>query len=556
MLGPPPPSRQPRPCTGCETRDVEVVPVGTAPARSADRAVGAVVAVVAVLLLVGSGRFVAASLVVVTAVAVLQARSLSPRVDRAIGHGIVAVGHAVGRVLSFVLLGALFLVVIVPVWLVGMPFRRRPLGVPRGVHGWVPRTATEAGAGVGVGADEGGDRVAPAVERRAARRAHGHEPGRAPVPWRRALGRVALVALVLLALDLALGAVLSVTGLAPGEEAAFREGQRWIVDTMDSPAARDEPWAEQYTEDSLDLFARQQDYVPYLLYGFQPFTSRYVNLTDRERRSYEPEVPAGERPLRVAFFGGSVTFGIGQRDDHTIASEFARLAEAAGVPVEVHNYGMYGWVAWQEYGYFERLLAAGERYDLAVFYDGLNDVSVQQSDFSVDPTHGGSQIMRHLSGEIHDRYYRAPGPLDGVTDLARAYRANSGLAHVVDRLTREEGAMPSWMRTDPVEPSAATAAALDVLARSHTAVADLGARHDVPVRFVFQPQRTGWDPTILDGLPAGTVDATGVYDGIGDEVYLDGAHTNERGARLAAEDLWRRFGPGLTERADPDGASG
>ena len=191
--------------------------MGTAPARSADRAVGAVVAVVAVLLLVGSGRFVAAALVVVTAVAVLQARSLSPRVDRAIGHGIVAVGHAVGRVLSFVLLGALFLVVIVPVWLVGMPFRRRPLGVPRGVHGWVPRAATEAGVGVGVGADEGGDRVAPAVERRAARRAHGHEPGRAPVPWRRALGRVALVARALLALDLALGAVLSGTGLAPGD---------------------------------------------------------------------------------------------------------------------------------------------------------------------------------------------------------------------------------------------------------------------------------------------------------------------------------------------------
>lgn len=513
--------------------------MGTAPERSADAVAGAVIAIVAAVFLLGSGRLVAAGALVTVALAVLQVRTLIPRVDRALGRGLAAIAHAVGRVLSVVALGALFLLVIVPVWLVGMPLRRHPLGVPRGVDGWVPRV-TPGAAVTGAAAVEG---------RGPARRAHGREPGRAPVPWRRVMARVVLMAVALVALDLALGAVLSVTGVAPGEEAAFREGQRWVVDTMESPAVRDEPWADQYTQDSLDLFARGQGYVPYLLYGFQPYTSRYLNLTDRERRSYEPAVPAGVRPLRVAFFGGSVTFGVGQRDDHTIASEFARAAEAAGVPVEVHNYGLYGWVAWQEYEYFERLLAAGERYDLAVFYDGLNDVAVQQSDYSVDPTHGGSQIMRHFSGEIHDRYYQAPGLFDGIVDLAQAYRRNSGVAHVVDRLTRRAGEMPSWMRTDPVEPSAATAAALDVLARSHAAIADLGSRHDVPVRFVIQPQRSGWDPAILDGLPTDTIDGTHVYDGIGDAVYLDGAHTNERGARIVGADLWARFRDGLEARA-------
>ena len=51
--------------------------------------------------------------------------------------------------------------------------------------------------------------------------------------------------------------------------------------------------------------------------------------------------------------------------------------------------------------------------------------------------------------------------------------------------------------------------------------------------------------------PPGTIDGTGVYDGIEDEVYLDGAHTNELGARLAAEDLWRHVRPALDLEPQP-----
>lgn len=254
----------------------------------------------------------------------------------------------------------------------------------------------------------------------------------------------------------------------------------------------------------------------------------------------------------MALFGGSVVWGVGQRDDHTIASELARVAESEGVTLEVHNYGMYGWVAWQQYQYFERLLAAGERYDLAIFYDGLNDFAVQQSDFSEDPTHGGSQLMRQLGGEIHQRYYTQPGYLDSVRDLATAYRRNSGVARLADRFTREPGELPAWMQSERVpSPEAVVDTTLDVYARSHAAARDAAARHDVPVRFFLQPQANGWDQAFLAGLPPGTIDGTGVYDGIEDEVYLDGAHTNELGARLAAEDLWRHVRPALDLEPQP-----
>ena len=35
-------------------------------------------------------------------------------------------------------------------------------------------------------------------------------------------------------------------------------------------------------------------------------------------------------------------------------------------------------------------------------------------------------------------------------------------------------------------------------------------------------------------------DATGVFDGVEDEVYIDEVHTNEDGARLLGEALWEQ----------------
>ncbi len=60
--------------------------------------------------------------------------------------------------------------------------------------------------------------------------------------------------------------------------------------------------------------------------------------------------------MSVWFFGASALFGDGQRDDHTIPSEFARLAEADGIPVEVRNYGRPGIAMWQELELFEQLV--------------------------------------------------------------------------------------------------------------------------------------------------------------------------------------------------------
>ena len=75
--------------------------------------------------------------------------------------------------------------------------------------------------------------------------------------------------------------------------------------------------------------------------------------------------------------GGSTMFGSFQRDGHTIPSEFARLAEADGIPVRVVNYGQLAYVNWQEVLLLQQLASGSSRPDLAVFYDGYNDLLSQ-----------------------------------------------------------------------------------------------------------------------------------------------------------------------------------
>src|SRR5690606_34238078 len=105
------------------------------------------------------------------------------------------------------------------------------------------------------------------------------------------------------------------------------------------PAMGGVPWAEDYFE---ELNAVTSSYWPFVMYRNDEYRGRYVNGEGWTRRSWSPPPEADvPRPL-LSFYGGSTTFGIGQRDDHTVPSEVARLAAAQGYPVEVRNHGMSG----------------------------------------------------------------------------------------------------------------------------------------------------------------------------------------------------------------------
>ena len=374
-------------------------------------------------------------------------------------------------------------------------------------------------------------------------------PARARAPR---LVQALAVVVALLVTDVALGTLLTGTGLLPGQRGELvRLEERAVPRGINAPAMRSAPWAAQYIDDFLAFDLSEIQLEPYIVRLPADFQSRYINIADGERRSYQPTATPGVEPLRVAFFGGSTMFGVGQRDEHTIPSALARLAEMRGVPLEVHNYGMVAWVSWQEVLYLERLLSAGERYDLVVFYDGSNDFDVQEN-FSVDPTHAGVSVFEFLTAQYQDLHQSSPGFIDGIDGLLDAYRRASGAARIYHHLT---GGEPfDWLPYEPPpSPHRQAEAALGIHARAMRMAQDLARDHGVSTELFWQPRKLGWDRSILDGLPPDVTDISGVFGTHGDQYYLDKVHTNEAGARMVARAMWDEIGPRLEHMAEARG---
>lgn len=475
--------------------------------------------------LIVAGQAVVAALVLAVLVAYLQARRASPSfarvADRRLARFAEVFGRGAATVVSWLLLGTLFLLVFLPLWLLTASFlssasRRR---WRRDGVGWVE-----------------GSRLRHA---RSPRRTFGRERVRVPAPLGVTLTRVAAVVAVLVVLDVVAGSLLTATGVLPHDRGDVRDQVTAAVEViMSAPPIVDEPWAEQYGEDLTRFELGGDDYVPFLVRGPRPFDGEDLNTTDRERVSYVPEPTEGTEPIRIGFFGGSVLFGVGQRDEHTIPSEVARLAEAAGVEVEVQNFGFPGWVAWQEQQYLERMLAGGEALDLVVFYDGFNEFLAQNTYPSPDPTHVGADVLDDLAGDWHEANEEPDGPWDGVRAVWDAYTDNSALAIAANEVVGDDEPIPA-----PVDPEAQAAAALDVYARAKAMAEEVAAAHGTATRFFWQPRQGGWPQEVLEALPPGVTDVSGVFDGIEEQVYIDEVHTNEPGARLAAEAVWETLRP-------------
>jgi len=370
---------------------------------------------------------------------------------------------------------------------------------------------------------------------------------------RRAALLLAIVPVVVIA-DLLVGTALSAFGVLPPVDRGDLLAEERRQDGG-ATANEDEPWAAALADELVRYQTEDVTYEPFLVQGTHEFHGRHLNTTDVERVTYRPAAGRdGDRPQRVAFFGGSVVFGIGQRDEHTIPSEFARVAEEAGVSVEVHNYGVPRWVAWQELQYAERILDHEGPFDLVVFYDGYNELLVQAEQTTTEPTHHGAATLQHLVSDYADEHETEPGLGDALGDLWSSYRRSSAGLRLLDRVTGRTAPDTGTETTSTASAEAQADAAISIYRRAVRWISDVAADHRTAASFVWQPQRDGWPPEVLAALPPDVLDLSSLFDGEEDDVYFDPIHTNEAGARRAAEALWAELGPTLEVSSGPSAA--
>lgn len=277
---------------------------------------------------------------------------------RPIAHLVERAFHVFARALSAVFLTVLFgLTVLVPSAL-QIITRRDPTWAPRATASrWVRR-------------DGGHDLQAQAlwVADPAPRAAIRQRSQRAVM----SVSAVALAALLVFAVDA--GSVLSWVRRPVGKGPS---PSPLDIVAPDQTAAGDmaaQPWFpslnKHINEASTDAVLSQ-----YVGLENNDVASRWVNIEDGVRTSWLPPERACAPTRTVWMFGGSTTFGVGQRDEHTLSSALAKAAWEDGIRLEIDNYGVNGDTAWQQQRRLERaMILREEQPDLVVFYDGFNDV--------------------------------------------------------------------------------------------------------------------------------------------------------------------------------------
>ena len=130
-----------------------------------------------------------------------------------------------------------------------------------------------------------------------------------------------------------------------------------------------------------DRLGQDETYVyqPWVGFSERIFHSPRLNVDEAQplpiRRTVKKGPDGSGRPLVIWTFGGSTMFGWGVPDDETIPSHLSAILarELRTRNVSVVNHGHSYYFSSQELMLFQMLLRRGERCDVAVFLDGLND---------------------------------------------------------------------------------------------------------------------------------------------------------------------------------------
>jgi lysophospholipase L1-like esterase len=521
------------------------------------------------------GLELAAVLVAIAVVVLTVIGVASPELSHRIEHVMARFGYWVGRLIALVLLTIVDLFVFTPIAFLMWLFRHDTLAP--GVRRDAP-SFWHAHSGRAFPKRQFADERAlwaPVGATRAPRR-----------PILRVATVVGVVSLVLLA-DLGAGWVYDEVSSETHGTAAVADD---TFDPPNEPALRDDPWAAEVLAEQQELPGKVD---PFLGYRMGSKTSTYTNVVDGVRTSYQSKAPG--QKVSVWFFGASALFGSGQRDDHTIPSEFARLAEADGIPVEVRNYGRPAVSMWQELELFQQTVASGQKPDLVVFYDGFNDLAWQMNiELSTEPTNiyavRNTTTNVGAGGVDSATQTTTPSAADSATtldDVASAYWDQSASHHVYDALHDliagkddkqkvqfAKGVEQKEPGTTPATEQDAAENAISIQSRAAMLATAVATSVGAQASFFWQPtvftkkllpdeerylsldtyEPARWDPAVkearslLQSTPF--VDLGDALDRATSPVLWDFVHTNEEGARLSALALYSHLHAQLAARAD------
>lgn len=168
---------------------------------------------------------------------------------------------------------------------------------------------------------------------------------------------------------------------------AFRDNQR-AAEAVGSLQYGDERlsvvypgWAAAERDAMLrETWSRPMVCAPFVHFRERPYQGEYVNVHEAGfRQGLVPQPwPPLDETLVIFIFGGSTTFGYGLPDWETIPALMQGLlnAQLGEGRVQIYNFGQGFYFSSQELRLYEALLQDGIRPDIALFIDGVNDMTM------------------------------------------------------------------------------------------------------------------------------------------------------------------------------------
>jgi lysophospholipase L1-like esterase len=133
------------------------------------------------------------------------------------------------------------------------------------------------------------------------------------------------------------------------------------------------PWGAQYLADAKP-YRFQYVFAPYIQFKAGEYRSQTINVSEEGVRLTPFNDPS---PGFTAFvFGGSTMLGVGVPDWGTIPAYLSKQLKDAQIRHEIVNYGSGWWTSSQSVIQLVSCLEQGQRPDVVVFYDGINEANV------------------------------------------------------------------------------------------------------------------------------------------------------------------------------------
>jgi hypothetical protein len=323
------------------------------------------------------------------------------------------------------------------------------------------------------------------------------------------------------------------------------DGRLPLVDapcsTGPDPAMEQDPGWPDVLCDTSD-FAVNGRFSAVTTYSIADFESDTVNVTDGIRQTWR--APACDcRRVRMWLLGGSAAFGWWQSDDVTIASQLARTAWERGIALDIDVYANPGWVLGQEHRLFTELSATREPPDVAVFYDGGNELQRQR--FRNEAGRGADESPTSYAEDDIDRLLRqGPFPWNPEELNERGSAPKSGQ---LPPAQTAEHAMNRYLKDLKLARRSADAVGVEpvfvwqpLLVTAGRAAGNPGALPD---------QDWALYEAMLDAalpmLPDNVLDMSDSLDDVGHPLFKDLFHHNAEAAGIIADDLFEYLQPQL-----------